>query len=202
MTRDAKKQSVETCSSRDDWVKTDIYDNAINAAQCQRITCSLCGNFPRPSEFEQANAIVMLKDWIKPGDTLHTQIKTVSRSGMSRVIQVIKIDCGESSEPSLSYLGYNIALALDWKYDRDREGIKVGGCGMDMGFHVVNTLGYALYGAKAQYGSDREATKLRKALLKADRFYYTQGGQPEPDPTKPDRLWFGGAGYALKQCWL
>ncbi len=40
-------------------------------------------------------AIDRLKVWIKPGDTLFTQLKSVSRSGMSRVIQVIKLDCSE-----------------------------------------------------------------------------------------------------------
>jgi hypothetical protein len=108
----------------------------------------------------------------------------------------------QTSEPDISYLGYNIAQALDWKYDRDREGIKVGGCGMDMGFHVVHSLGYALYGKEASEGEGEAANALRKALLNADKFYYTQGGTPAPDPTKPGRVWFGGAGYALKHKWL
>lgn len=194
MTRDAKStQSVE-CSGRHDWT------GQLHGAT--GIFCSLCKKEPSSTKaYLQAEAVLRLKDWIKPGDTLHTQIKTVSRSGMSRVIQVIKIGCNKG-EPSLSYLGYNIALVLDWKYDREREGVKVGGCGMDMGFHMVHTLGYALYGAKAQFGTDADAVSLRKELFKADPFYYTQGGQPKPDPRKADRLWFGGAGYALKQSWL
>lgn len=155
-------------------------------------------------------AIDRLKEWIKPGDTLYTQIKSVSRSGMSRVIQVMKISCrtetdvdgNASTEPDISYLGYNVALALDWKYDRDREGIKVGGCGMDMGFHVVHSLGYALYGKEASEGEGDDANKLREALFAADPSYYQQGGRSKPDTTKPDRLWFGGAGYALKQRWI
>ena len=45
-------------------------------------------------------AIDRLRRWIKPGDTIHTQLKSVSRSGMSRVIQVIKIHCDpERKEP-------------------------------------------------------------------------------------------------------
>ncbi len=146
-------------------------------------------------------AIDRLKQWIKPGDTLFTQLKSVSRSGMSRVIQVVKITCGENGEPSLSYLGYNIAQAMDWKYDTNHGGVKVGGCGMDMGFHLVHSLGYAMYGKEASEGGD-EAIGLREALFNADPFYYQQGGQPKPDTTKPDRLWFGGAGYAFKHRWL
>lgn len=189
MTRDANKQSVE-CSGRHDWM---------GSTNETGITCSLCGKQPSGTkDYMQAEAIIRLKDWIKPGDTLYTEIKNVSRSGMSRVIQVIKISCGDNGEPSLSYLGYNIAQGLGWSYDKSREGIKVGGCGMDMGFHIIHSLGYALYGNKAEHGKGAEANALRRGLLKADKFYYTQGGQPEPNPNKPDRLWFGGAGYALK----
>ena len=147
-------------------------------------------------------AIDRLKHWIKPGDTLYTQLKHVSRSGMQRVIQVVKISCDGNGNPELSYLGYNVAQALDWKYDRDREGIKVGGCGMDMGFHIVHSLGYALFGKEASESESDEANALREALFNADPFYYQQGGARKPDTMKPDRLWFGGAGYAFKHRWL
>ncbi len=29
--------------------------------------------------------------------------------------------------------------------DRKNWGVKMGGCGMDMGYHLVNNLGYALF---------------------------------------------------------
>ena len=117
---------------------------------------------------EQAEALGRLREWVKPGDTLYTQLKSVSRSGMSRVIQVLKM---ENNEPR--YLGYNIALALDWRYDRNKEGLKVSGCGMDMGFHVVYTLGQALWpnGTPTPHG--------------------TRNGEPD-----------SAGGYAIKQRWL
>lgn len=98
-------------------------------------------------------AIGRLRAWIKPGDTIHVQMKHVSRSGMSRVIQVIKINCRPETdidgkagtEPEILYLGYNVAQALGMKYDRDREGVKIDGCGMDMGFAIVYDLSYALF---------------------------------------------------------
>ncbi len=73
---------------------------------------------------------------------------------------------------------------------------------MDMGFHIVHSLGYALYGDEASKGTGKEANALRRALLKADPFYYTQGGAKAPDPNKPGREWFGGSGYAFKHRWL
>lgn len=49
----------------------------------------------------------------------------------------------ENGEPT--YLGYNAAVAMGDRYDRDNEGIRVGGCGMDMGFHVVYNLSRTLF---------------------------------------------------------
>jgi hypothetical protein len=56
---------------------------------------------------------------------------------MSRVI-----DFRVSLDQSLSW---DMAKALDYPLDRDREGLKVSGCGMDMGFAVVHELGRALF---------------------------------------------------------
>jgi len=71
---------------------------------------------------------------------LYTDLKHVSRSGMRRVIQVIAI---KDNQPY--YLGYRIAAILNWPYDEDKEGVKVDGCGMDMGFHLIYTLSSVLY---------------------------------------------------------
>ena len=55
----------------------------------------------------------------------------------------------------------------------DDGGIKIGGCGMDMGFYLVYNLGYTLYpnGTPKQHG--------------------TRNGEPDFD-----------GGYAFKQAWL
>ena len=79
-------------------------------------------------------AIKRLKEEIKKGDTLWTQLNHVSRSGMMRHISVRQI---KKDYP------------LDWKQGKNRlgydNGIKVGGCGMDMGFRLVYTLSSVLY---------------------------------------------------------
>lgn len=133
-----------------------------------------------------ADAIDRLRTWIKPGDTVHTQLKSVSRSGMSRVIQVIKIECDpEQKEPQILYLGYNVAEAIGMKYDREREGVKVGGCGMDMGFAIVYDLSRALF---------------------KDGFDCIGEGCPANDHRNGDRDYtphrHSDPGYALKQRWL
>lgn len=139
-----------------------------------------------------ADAIDRLRIWIKPGDTVHTQLKSVSRSGMSRVIQVIKIQCPDKykidegqTEPEILYLGYNVAEAIGMKYDREREGVKVGGCGMDMGFAIVYDLSRALF---------------------KDGFDCIGEGCPANDHRNGDRDYtphrHSDPGYALKQRWL
>lgn len=81
-----------------------------------------------------------LREVCKPGDTLHTILRHVSRSGMSRSISVVI--SGEDEPWDVSYL---VARALGRKIDQTNGGVKVSGCGMDMGFALVYELSYALY---------------------------------------------------------
>ena len=75
---------------------------------------------------------------LHPGDTVYTIIKHVARSGMSRDICPIAI---VNSEPV--YLGCSVAELIGWRCD-DQD-VKVSGCGMDMGFHLVYTLAATLF---------------------------------------------------------
>ena len=139
-----------------------------------------------------ADAIDRLKTWIKPGDTVYTQLKHVSRSGTMRVIQVIKIECPNKveidngkTEPDVLYLGYNVAQAIGMRYDREREGVKIGGCGMDMGFAIVYDLSRVLF---------------------RDGFDCIGEGCPANDHRNGDRDYtphrHSDPGYALRQRWL
>src|SRR3990167_9697027 len=95
----------------------------------------------KASDAERDEEIARLREWVQPGDTLYTVLRHVSRSGMSRRIDVYKL-----GEAGPEYLTWNIAKAVGWPVNRGRtEGPVVGGGGMDMGFHVVNTLSYVLY---------------------------------------------------------
>lgn len=89
---------------------------------------------------EQTEAISKLKKLLKPGDTVYTQLNHVSRSGMSRAISVFVI---KNSKPrDITYL---VGEALDYKEHRTHPGLNVGGTGMDMGFHVVYSLGSVMF---------------------------------------------------------
>lgn len=85
-------------------------------------------------------AIEKLREAIEPNDTLYTQLNHVSKSGMTRHIAVRHI----KDDYPYDYT-YLIAKALGWVYSDKNHGVKVGGCGMDMGFHLINTLSYTLY---------------------------------------------------------
>lgn len=89
---------------------------------------------------ERKDAQEELRKILKPGQTVYTILRHVSKSGMSRNISVVIIENGEPRE--ISYL---VARALGDKMDASTGGIKVSGCGMDMGFHLVDNLRYTLF---------------------------------------------------------
>ena len=86
-------------------------------------------------------AITKLKEAIKEGDTLYTQLKHVSKSGMTRWIAVRLL----KDDYPYDYT-YLVAKALDGKVSDKYYGIKREGCGMDMGNDLIHHLSYVLYG--------------------------------------------------------
>jgi hypothetical protein len=85
---------------------------------------------------ERNEFIAKLRETLKPGDTLHTVLRGVSRSGMNRKIDVYLLTA-ENGKVEKQWLSYWIAKACGFTFDKKSECISVGGCGMDMGFHVV-----------------------------------------------------------------
>lgn len=104
---------------------------------------------------------------LKPGDTVYTVLRHVSASGMSR-----NIDAYVFRDDRPVYLSGYASTLIGWPMAK-RSGIVVGGCGMDMGFHLVHTLGALLWpdGTGEPHG--------------------TRNGEPDSD-----------GGYALKHAWL
>ncbi len=85
----------------------------------------------------QAQAIEDLKLWLPFGAEIYTLVKSVSKTGMSRQISLYVVQ-----EGSIKEIDYFVARALD----RPRgKGVRITGCGMDMGFALVYELGRALY---------------------------------------------------------
>lgn len=108
-----------------------------------------------------------LHEILKPGDTVLTVLRHVSSSGMSR-----RIDLFTVKDNDIIFLSGYAAHVLDIKLS-PKGGLVTGGCGMDMGFHLVYNLGLAMW-------------------LK---------GTPEPHGRRngaPD----SDGGYALKHRWM
>jgi len=72
---------------------------------------------------------------------LYTKIMHVSSSGMLRVIQVIAMI---KNRPW--YISRSVQkVTTYYPWDDKKEGLRVGGCGMDMGFSVIYNLSSELY---------------------------------------------------------
>lgn len=108
-----------------------------------------------------------LRQLLVPGDKVYCILRSVSASGMSRAISLYVKSAGDMrniDSLSADALGYKLAK---------KTGVTVSGCGMDMGFHLVHSLGRALWpaGTGTPHGS--------------------RNGKPDTD-----------GGYALKPVWL
>jgi hypothetical protein len=130
---------------------------------------------------ERDEAINTLREWVKPGDTIHTIVTHVARSGMQRSIKLFRtyVEDGKAEIHEISYLA---ARAMNDKIDQKNGGIKIGGCGMDMGFHLVYNLGRTLF---PEGGSLEATSPIRKH--QAER----AGETKEKD-----------GGYLLKHHWI
>lgn len=103
----------------------------------------------KAQEAERQEAIERLREWIKPGDTVYTVLDHVSRSGMSRNIRVVLLKTNpDTGEVVTLHPNHAVALAIGAKQAKHGDGLTIGGCGMDMGFHLVNSLSAVLYGAR------------------------------------------------------
>ena len=91
------------------------------------------------SKAERDKAIMDLRKMLAPGDTVFTVLRNQSRSGMSR-----RIDCYKLEDNQPRWLSRLVAKATGFTFSDKHEAIRVDGCGMDMGFHVVSTLSRVL----------------------------------------------------------
>lgn len=100
---------------------------------------------PKVSETQKAESRQVLRDLFdgQENPTAYTVIRHVSASGMTRDISVKVID----DDGRLRDVSWHVAKVLGWTL-RDVSGdwaVRVSGCGMDMGFHLVYTLSHVLY---------------------------------------------------------
>ena len=133
---------------------------------------------------DRSEIVKELRELLPPGTTVYTKLNHVSSSGMMRVIEVLVI---RDNQPR--YITYQVADILDYKMHKKYEGLKVHGCGMDMGFSVVYNLSRALY---AEIGY--ECLELKSERCPA-AFHVNTRDKTIKEPVHHD-------GYALRHRWV
>ena len=108
---------------------------------------------------EKEKALKNLRKVLKSGDTVFTVLRSCSRSGMSRRIDLYKIvqypdraAPGKMEAPRLQYLSGWAAAAMGYA-SWPENGIRINGGGMDMGFALVDDLRAVVFGwEKTEHG--------------------------------------------------
>lgn len=93
----------------------------------------------REKQERKENAVKRLREILKPGDTVGCVLLKRSSSGMYRHIKVL----ANTDEGPMDISGL-VSDALECRWHEDGS-VGVGGCGMDMGFHIVYELGHTLF---------------------------------------------------------
>jgi len=96
-------------------------------------------------EKTKLKALLQLKKLLPPGTVVYTILRHLSRSGMTRVVDMVFVHrelneiCRVPPRPLEE-------LDFPYKWERKHEGWKVEGWGFDAGFELVYMLSKLLYG--------------------------------------------------------
>jgi hypothetical protein len=113
-------------------------------------TATLNKKEQKQADYEYAKK-QLLGYYLNEGDTVYTIIRSVSASGMSRTISLKVARGGQILD-----LTYFASVVLGWPLveKNGSRALRVGGCGMDMGFHTVYTLASILFRDKYEGQAD------------------------------------------------
>lgn len=148
------------------------------------------------SKAEREEALATLRKLLEPGDTVYTKLNHVSRSGMSRSITPMLL-----TADGPRYLAWSTCVLFGQSRDK-YDGVRMDGCGMDMGFALVYNLSYYLYpngfgleGIGPNGRKGRPATKEKAAAMVAKGWKF-RGRNGDASG------WDTDGGYALNQSWI
>ena len=150
---------------------------------------------------ERDESITRLREWIKPGDTVYTVLEHVSRSGMQREIRVLLARTADDGRIYFIHPNHAIGKALGYRQGK-RDGLIVGGCGKDMGFHIVYSLSRVLFpegfGIEGEYPNGSKgrpkSPEMAAGAVKAGAKFHGRNGDTSG--------WDNDGGYALHHEWL
>ena len=145
---------------------------------------------------EREEALAKLRKLCPPGTTVYTKLNHVSRSGMSRSITPFLIIDGEPY-----YIAWSVAVIFAQSRDK-HDGVRMDGCGMDMGFALVYNLSLYLYpdgfGLKMTKKNNPDYTPLTEALAQEMYIHGYRSHGRNGDTSG----WDSSGGYALDQRWI
>lgn len=145
----------------------------------------------RVSEELRQESLDRLRELLPPGTTVHCVLRHVSRSGMCRWIDLFTFEPRANGQKCaqnyLSGYAWNVGTG-EGQHPGDqrdgRGGLRVSGCGMDMGFALVYDLSRRLYpDGFACIGPDRSCPS-NDHNNRVERKHHPEGG------------------YALRHAWI
>jgi hypothetical protein len=147
---------------------------------------------PRADDSQEADE---LRAMIKPGDTVYTVLRHVSKSGMMRAIDAYVYRDNEPRRITWSVCQVGNAEA----YSRKHEAAKVSGCGFDAGFELVYRLSWALYPSYNCQGG--RGMKGGRAKGTRNPCPSNEHVNPGPERDNYNRRRKHHDGYAISQRW-
>lgn len=142
-----------------------------------------------------------LLESIKPGDTIHTVLRHVSKSGMSRRIDLYKL----TADGPL-FLTYHVARLCGYSLPDKGQGLRTDGCGMDMGFDAVYTLGRYLFpdgfGMPMRLAAEPDGVNGTRPSDPEEAALMVSKGWKARGRNGDSTGWDNDGGYALNHRWL
>lgn len=141
-----------------------------------------------------------LRKIIKPGDRIYTMVRSVAASGMSRRISCYVVQKGRIRDIS------SMVATVTGSTESRNGGVQVSGCGMDMPWHLVYSLGRALFpdgfltSTEATHNVNGGKLYAEPHATKAEiENMHARGWQFKAGRNGDKSGWDNDGGYALKK---
>lgn len=138
----------------------------------------------RVSEELRQESLERLRELLPPGSTVHCVLRHVSRSGMCRWIDLFTFE-PDGAKTYLSGYAWNVGIG-EGQHPNDqrdsRGGLRISGCGMDMGFALTYQLSRTLY--PEGFACAGERCPSNDHSNRVERKHHPEGG------------------YALRHAWI
>lgn len=150
------------------------------------------------AEMYRQQCIADLREILQKNNTqtVYTGLRSCSSSGMSRVLRLYVVDNGRICD--ITYMARVIT-----GYTQTDDGLRIGGCGMDIGFAVVYELSRVVFAGGFGHIAYKNGKAHRVAKSAADAKMLIQRGFEFKKGRSCDRSgWDTDGGYALSHSWI